>query len=150
MHLELLAIDMAPTPHLKCKFSTAHDLTGILHLVLTRIEQVAQVHDHSRLLLLLQEIWDWSRPKTVVMREHLDVTETVEVSPAQVTEILKRNVCQIEDLVHDDPPAEAGEITIMMTATNIAGRMITNPVPSYQLEQRMRTGMQSLTKLNPL
>ena len=67
-----------------------------------------------------------------------------------MTEILKRNIHQIKDLVHDDPPAEAGEITIMMTTTNVAGRMITNPVPSYQLEQRKRTRMQMLTKLNPL
>ena len=148
--LELLATDMAPTPHLKCKFSTAHHLTGILHLVLIKIEQVAQPHNHSRLLLLMQEISDWSRAKTVVMREHLDMTETVEFSLAKVTEILKRNVHQIKDLVHDNPPAEAGEITVMMTTTNIGGRMIANPVPSYQLEQRMRTGMQTLTKLNPL
>ena len=111
---------------------------------------MAQPHDHSRLLLLLQEISDWSRAKTVVMREHLDVTETIEFLLTQMTEILKRNIHQIEDLVHNNPPAKAREITIMMTTTNVAGRMIANPIPSYQLEQRMRTGMQTLTKLNPL
>ena len=42
MCLEILAIDMAPTPHLKCKFLTAHHLTRILHLVLAKIEQAAQ------------------------------------------------------------------------------------------------------------
>ena len=150
MHLKLLATDMAPTPHLKCKFSTAHHLTGLFHLVLIKIEQAAWLHDHSRLLFLLQEISDWSSAKTVVMREHLDVTETVEFSVTQVTEILKRNIHQIKDLVHDDPPAEAGEITIMITTTNVAGGMSANPIPSYQLEQRTRTGMQTLTKLNPL
>ena len=150
MHLEILATDMAPTLHLKCKFSTAHHLTGILHLVLMKIEQVAWLHDHSRLLLLLQEISDWSRAKTVVVREHLDVTETIEFSLAQVTEILKRNIHQIKDLVHDDPPAKAREITVMMSTTNVAGKTITNHVPTYQLEQRTRTGMQTLTKLNPL
>ena len=85
----------------------------------------------------------------MVMREHLDMTETIEFSLTQVTEILKRNVHQIKDLVHNDPPAEARETTIMMTTTNVAGRTIANPIPSYQLEQRM-TGMQTLTKLNPL
>ena len=92
---------------------------------------------------------DWSRAKTLVAREHLNVTETVEFSPTQVTEVLKRNIHQIKDLVHDNPPAEAREITVTMTTINIAGR-VTNPIPSYQLEQRMRTGMQTLTKLNPL
>ena len=150
MHLKLLVTDKAPTLHLKCKFSTAHHLTGILPLVLIKIEQVAWPHNHSRLLLLLQEISDWSRAKTVLMREHLDVTETVEFSVTQVTEILKRNIHQIRDLVHNDPPAKAREITIMMTTTNIAGKTIANPIPSHQLEQRMRTGMQTLTKLNPL
>ena len=111
---------------------------------------MAQLHNHSRLLLLLQETSDWSRAETVVTREHLDVTETMEFSPAQVTEILKRNIHQIKDLVHDDPPAEAREITIMMTTTNVAGRMNTNPIPTYQLEQRMKTVMQTLTQLNPL
>ena len=86
----------------------------------------------------------------MVTREHLDMTETVEFSLTQVTEILKRNIHQIDDLVHDIPPAKAGEITVMMTTTNIAGGTIANPIPSYQLEQRMRTGMQTLTKLNPL
>ena len=47
-------------------------------------------------------------------------------------------------------PAKAGEITIMMTTTNVAGSMITNPILLYQLEQRTKTGMQTLTKLNPL
>ena len=56
MHLKLLARDMAPTPHPECKSSTAHHLTGILHLVLIKIEQAAWLHNHSRLLLLLQEI----------------------------------------------------------------------------------------------
>ena len=45
MCLKLLAADMAATPHLKCKFSTAHHLTGILHLVLIQIEQAAQPHE---------------------------------------------------------------------------------------------------------
>ena len=148
--LEILATDMAPTPHLKCKFSTAHHLTRILHLVLTKIEQVAQPHDHFRLLLLLQETSDWSKAKTVVMREHLDMTEIIEFSLTQVAETLKRDVHQIEDLVHDNPPAEAREITVMMTTTNMARRMNTNPVPTYQLDQRMKTGMQTLTQLNHL
>ena len=119
MHLEIWATDMAPTLHLKCKFSTAHHLTGILYLVFIKIEQAAWPHNHSRLLLLLQEISDWSRAKMVVVREHLDVTETIEFSLTQVTEILKINVHQTEDLVHDDSPAEAREITIVMTTTNV-------------------------------
>ena len=84
------------------------------------------------------------------MREHLDVTGTTEFSHTQVTESLKRDVHQIKDLVHNDPPAKAGEITIMMTTTNMTGRMNTSPIPKYQLEQRMKTGMQILTELNPL
>ena len=74
----------------------------------------------------------------------------LQFSCTQVTESLKRDIHQIEDLVHDDPPAEAGEITIMMTTTNVTGRMNTSPIPTYQLEQRMKTGMQILTELNPL
>ena len=84
------------------------------------------------------------------MRGHLDVTEIVEFSLTQVAEILKRDIHQIEDLVHDNPLAEAGEITIMMITTNVARRTNTNPDPTYQLEQRMKTGMQTLTKLNHL
>ena len=78
------------------------------------------------------------------------MTETIESSLTQVTEILKRNMHQIEDLVHNDPPAKVGEITVMMTTTNIAEGTSTNPIPSYQLEQRMSTGMQTLIKLTPL
>ena len=81
------------------------------------------------------------------MREHLDMTETIEFSITQVTEILKRNIHQIKDLVHNDPPAEAGETTVMMTTTNIVEETITNPAHLYQLEQRKRTGMQ--TSINP-
>ena len=106
LHLEILATDMAPILHLKCKFSTAHHLTRILHLVLTKIEQVAQPHSHFRLLLLLQETSDWSKAKTVVTREHLDVTEIVEFSLTQVAETLKRDIHQTKDLVHNDPPAK--------------------------------------------
>ena len=84
------------------------------------------------------------------MREYLDVTEIIEFSLAQVAEILKRDIHQIKDLVHDNPPAEAREITIMITTTNMARRMNTNPIPTYQLEQRMKTGMQTLTLLNHL
>ena len=76
--LEILATDMAPTLHLKCKFSTAHHLTEILQLVLAKIEQVAQTHGNFRLLLLLQDISDWSKAKTVVTRGHLDVTEIID------------------------------------------------------------------------
>ena len=83
------------------------------------------------------------------MRENLGMIEIVEFSLTEVTEVLRRNIHQIEDLVHDDPPAEASEITILMTTTNMAGRMNTNPVPTYQLEQKMKTGMQILTRLNP-
>ena len=107
MCLEILATDMAPTLHLKCKFSTAHYLTEIYHLVPTKIEQVAWPPSHFRLPLLLQETSDWSKAKTVSMRGHLDMTEIVEFSLTQVAEILERDVHQIEDLVHDDPPAEA-------------------------------------------
>ena len=149
MHLEILTTDMAPTPHLKCKFSTAHHPTRILHLVPTKIEQAAQPHSHFRLLLLLQETSDWSKAKTVVMREHLDVTEIIGFSLTQVAETLKRDIHQIKDLVHDDLPAEAGEITIMMTTTNVA-RTNMNPIPTYQLEQRTKTGMQTLIQLNHL
>ena len=84
------------------------------------------------------------------MREHLDMTGTTEFSCTQVTGNLERDAHQIKDLVNENPPAEAREITIMMTATNVTGRMNTSPVPTYQLEQRMKNGMQILTKLNPL
>ena len=83
-------------------------------------------------------------------REHLDVTGTAEFSHAQVTGSLERDTHQIEDLVHDDPPAKAREITIMMTTTSMTGRMNTSPIPTYQLEQRTKIGMQILTELNPL
>ena len=150
MCLEILVTDMAPTPHLKCKFSTAHHLTGILHLVPTKIEQAAQPLGHFRLPLLLQETSDWSKPKTVAMRGHLDVTEIIEFSLTQEVETLKRDIHQIEDLVHNDPPAKARQTTIMMTTTNVARRMNTNLIPTYQLEQRTKTGMQTLTQLNHL
>ena len=69
------------------------------------------------------------------------MTEIIELSLAQVAEILKRDIHWIEDLIHNDPPAKARESTIMMTITNVARRMNTNPIPTYQLEQKMRTGM---------
>ena len=75
MHLGILATDMVPIPHLKCKFSTTHHLTGILHLVPTKIEQAAKPPGHFRLPLLLQETSDWSKAKTVATRGHLDLTE---------------------------------------------------------------------------
>ena len=78
------------------------------------------------------------------------MTEIIEFSLAQVTEVLRRNVYQIEDLVHDGPPAEARKITISITTTNVAGRTNTNPISTYQLEQRMKIGIQILTQLNPL
>ena len=78
------------------------------------------------------------------------MTEIIEFSLAQVAETLKRDIHQIKDLVHDNPPAEAGEFTIMMTTTNVARRLNTNPIPTYQLEQRTKTGMQTLTQLNHL
>ena len=150
MHLKILATDMVPTLHQKYKFSTALHLTEILHLVLSRIDQVAWPSSHFKLPLLLQETSDWSKAKIVVTRGHLDMTEIIESSLAQVAGILKGDIHQIKDLVHDDPPAEAGETTIMMTTTNIARRMNINPIPTYQLEQKMKIGMLILTQQNHL
>ena len=141
MHLEILATDMAPNLHQKCKFSTALHLAEILHLVLTKTEQVAHLSGHFKLPLLLQGTSDWSKVKIVATRGHLDVTEIIEFSLTQVAGILKEDMHQIEDLVHDNPPAEAGETTIMMTITNVARRININPIPTYQLEQRMKIGM---------
>ena len=150
IHLEILATDMAPTPHLKCKFSTAHHLMEICHLVHAKTEQVAQPPGHIRLPLLLQETSDWSKAKTVATRGHLDATEIVEFSLTQVAGILERDIHQIKDPVHNDPPAEARETTVMMTTTNVTRRTNTNPVATYQLEQRMKTGMLTLTQQNHL
>ena len=84
------------------------------------------------------------------MREQLDVNETVEFTLAQVIGVWKGDVHQIENLVHDDLPAKAGEITVLMTITNVVEETITSPAPSYQLEQKRRTGMQTLIKLKCL
>ena len=146
MCLELLAIDTVLTPHPRCKFSTACHPTGTLHLALIRKGQVAQPHDHSKLPLILWETSELFRAKTVVMREQLDVNETVEFSLTQVIGVWKGDVHQIENLVHNDLPAEAGEITVLMTTTNTVEETITSPTPSYQLEQKRRTGMQTSIK----
>ena len=77
------------------------------------------------------------------MREQLDTNETIEFSLAQVIGVWKGDVHQIKNLVHDDLPAEAREITILMTTTNAVEETITSSAPLYQLEQRRRTGMQT-------
>ena len=84
------------------------------------------------------------------MREHLDVTEIIEFSLTQVAEILKGDIHQIKDLVHNNPPVEARETTFMMTITNMARRMNINPVTTYQLEQRTKVGILTLTQQNHL
>ena len=91
-----------------------------------------------------------SRAKTVVTREQLDMNETIEFSLTQVIGVWKGDIHQIENLVHDDLPANAREITVVMTTTNVVEETITSPTPSYQLEQRRRTGMQTLIKLKHL
>ena len=80
------------------------------------------------------------------MREQLDVNETIEFSLTQVIQVWKGDIHQIKNLVHDDLPAEAREITVLMTTTNIVEDTITSPTLSYQMEQRRRTGMQTSIK----
>ena len=128
MHPEILATDMAPTLHQKCKFSTALHLAEILHLVLIKTEQAAWPPSHFKLLLILQGTSDWFKAKIVATGGHLDATKIVELSLTQVAEILKGDIHLIEDLVHNDPPAKAEETTVMMTITSMARTNI-NPIP---------------------
>ena len=74
------------------------------------------------------------------------MNETIEVLLTQVIGVWKGDIHQIENLVPNDLPAKAREITVLMTTTNIVEETITSPVPSYQLEQRRRTGMQTSIK----
>ena len=149
-HLELLAKDMVPTLHPRCKSSATCHPTGILQLALIRKEQVAQPHGCSKLPLILQETSEWFGTKIVAMREQLDVNNTIEFLLAQVIGVWKRDIHQIKNLVPNNLPAKTGEIAILMTTTNIVEETITSPAPSYQLEQRWRTGMQTSIKLKHL
>ena len=150
MHLELLAVDTVLTPCPSCKFSTACHPTGTLHLALIVKGQVAWPHDHSKLPLILQETSELFRAKTVVTREQLDMNKTIEFSLTQVIGVWKGDIHQIKNLVHNDLPAKAREITVLMTPTNVVEETITSPTPSYQLQQKRRTGMQTLIKLKHL
>ena len=91
-HLELLAIDMVLTLHPRCKFSTVCHPMGTLHLALIRKRQAAWWHNHSRLPLILQETSELFGAKTVVMREQLDVNETIEFSLTQVIGVWKGDI----------------------------------------------------------
>ena len=92
---------------------------------------MAQLHDHSKLPLILWETSELSRAKTVVMREQLDVNETIEFSLAQVIGVWKGDIHQNENQVHDDLPAEVGEITVLMTTTNVVEETITSSAPFH-------------------
>ena len=74
------------------------------------------------------------------------MNETIEFSLIQVIGIWKGDIHQIKNLVHDNLPAKAREIAVLMTTTNIVEETTTSPTPSYQLEQRMGTGMQTSIK----
>ena len=64
------------------------------------------------------------------------MNETVEFSLAQVIGVWKGDAHQIKNLVHNDLPAKAREITVLMATTNVVEDTITSPTPSYQLEQK--------------
>ena len=55
MHLEILATDMAPTLHLKCKFSTAHHLTRIKELI-----WISALYIFAKLIICTLEYGEWN------------------------------------------------------------------------------------------
>ena len=53
------------------------------------------------------------------------------------------------NLAQDTPMAEVGERIIMVTIISETRKLNTSPIPSYQQEQRMKTGMMTSIELQP-
>ena len=124
----------------KCKCSTACHQTRIPHPALKKIDSAAWLHDPFQPLLLQMETSEWWKKGTMITETHPDVMRTVEFLPDQVIGISIRNSHQTINLAHDNPQAEAGKIIIMMTTIDKTRKRNNSPIPSYQQEQRMKTG----------
>ena len=81
----------------------------------------------------------------MITEEHPDVTKTVEILPTQVIRIGHHTI----NLAQDTPMAKAGERIIMVTIIGEIRKLNTSPTPSYQQEQRMKTGMMTLMEQQP-
>ena len=79
------------------------------------------------------------------MEEHPDMMKTIEILPTQVIRIGHHTI----NLAQGTPMAEVGERIIMVTIIGKTRKLNTSPVPSYQQEQRMKTGMMTLIGQQP-
>ena len=136
---------MTPILQLKCKCSTACHQTGIHHPALMKKDQVAWPHEPFQLPLLHMETSEWSKKRTMIMEEHPDVTKTIEILPTQVIRI----GCHTINLAQGTPMAKVGERIIMVTIIGEIRKLNTSSIPSYQQEQRMKTGMMTLIEQQP-
>ena len=82
MHQDLQGTGMTPILQLKCKCSTAHHQTRTHHPALIKTDQAAWPHEPFQLLLLHMETSEWSKKRTMITKEHPDVTKTIEILPA--------------------------------------------------------------------
>ena len=79
------------------------------------------------------------------MEEHPDVTKAVEILAAQVKGIGHHTI----GLAQDVTIAKVREKTIMVTINSETSKLNTNPIPMYQQEQKMKTGMKTLIEQWP-
>ena len=79
------------------------------------------------------------------MEEYPDVMKTIEILPTQVIRISHHTI----NLAQDAPMAEAEERIIMVTIISETRKLNTSPIPSYQQEQRTKTGMVTSIELQP-
>ena len=140
MHQDLQGTGMAPILQLKCKCSTTFHQTRTYHPALIKIDQAAQLHKPFQLPLLQMETSEWSKKRTMIMEEHPDMMKTIEILPAQVIRIGHQTI----NLAQDTSIAKAGKRIVMVTIIGETRKLNTSPVPSYQQEQRTKTGMLTL------
>ena len=79
------------------------------------------------------------------MEEHPDMTKTIEILPTQVIRIGHHTI----NLAQGAHMAEVGERIVMVTIISETRKLNTSPIPSYQQEQRMKTGMKTLIEQQP-
>ena len=136
---------MIPILQLKCNCSTADHQTRTHHPALIKTDQVAQPHKPFQLPLLHMETSEWSKKRIMITEEHPDVMKTIEILPTQVIRIGHHTI----NLAQGIPMAEVGERIIMVTIIGETKKLNTSPVPSYQQEQRTKTGMMTLIEQQP-
>ena len=85
------------------------------------------------------------KKRTMIMEEHPNMTKTIEILPTQVIRIGHHTI----NLAQDAPMADVGERIIMVIIIGETRKLNTSPVPSYQQEQRTKTGMMTLIEQQP-